>query len=95
MGDNNGDHDEDAHDCNQACIIHDLCYSTIGANRTICDRCLLTDISLEIQATKMLQPHQQSYQQLYERPHLQAVDVDVDVGVDVDVDVDEEFYQKL
>ena len=43
----------------------------------------------------MLQPDQQSYQQLYERPHLQAVDVDVDVGVDVDVDVDEEFYQKL
>ena len=22
----------------QACIIHDLCYSTIGANRTLCDR---------------------------------------------------------
>ena len=29
---------DDADDCEQACIIHDLCYSTIGANRTICDR---------------------------------------------------------
>ena len=50
-GDDNDDDDDvapapaPAHRSDQACIIHDLCYSTIGANRTICDRWLLTHIS--------------------------------------------------
>jgi len=29
----------------EACIIHDLCYSTIGANRTICDRQLRENVN--------------------------------------------------